>query len=304
MAENSAIEWTDHTHNFWVGCTEVSLACDHCYARSLMERFKRGHLWQGERERTTTANWAKPRRWNREAADKGIRFKVFTNSLADFFDNQVPEQWRWQAWNLIRSTPYLDWLILTKRPQNIAKMLPDDWRHGWPNVWLGTTVENQEEADRRVPHLLSVPAAVRFLSCEPLLGPVELKRIHRREVGSWSSHNFLTGVWQDNDGDSFHCGHAQKLDLVICGGESGPGARPMHPDWARTLRDRCAAASVPFFFKQWGEYHPEDQPDDVPGEDWGNIANYPDGTIALKVGKKRAGRLLDGREHNGMPGHS
>jgi protein gp37 len=140
--------------------------------------------------------------------------------MADVFDNQVPEQWRAELWELIRQTPALDWMLLTKRPQNIAKMLPADWGRGWPNVWLGTTTENQTEADRRIPHLRAVPAVIRFLSCEPLLSQVrpDLARIH----------------W------------------VISGGESGPQHRPMQPEWARSLRDQCAAAGVEFFHKQNG----------------------------------------------------
>ena len=149
MAENSKIEWTDHTFNPWIGCTALSRACDHCYAEAWVQRFG-GDF--SERRRTTPANWRLPVKWNREAEASGIRRKVFCASLADVFDNQVPEAWRRDLWDLIAATPRLDWLLLTKRPQNIAKMLPFAWFGSYaskfPNVWLGTTVESQEEARR------------------------------------------------------------------------------------------------------------------------------------------------------------
>lgn len=233
MAENSGIEWTHHTFNPWIGCTNVSPGCDYCYAEALMRRFGRGDLWEGHRRRTKT--WGDPVRWNRKCGELGIRQRVFCASLADVFDNQAAPSWRIELFGLIRNTPHLDWLLLTKRPQNIAKMLPLDWGEGWPNVWLGTTVENQEEADRRIPHLLCVPARVRFLSCEPLLGPVDLE--------PW--------VMRLDD-------LASAIDWVITGGESGPNYRHADPDWFRSLRDQCAAADVPFLFKQWeGKTQPQ-----------------------------------------------
>jgi protein gp37 len=170
---------------------------------------------------------------------------VFCASMADVFDNHrsILPDWRANLWSLIAATPHLDWLLLTKRPQNIAKMLPPTWSDGWPNVWLGTTVENQTEADRRIPHLLATPARVRFLSCEPLLGPVDLTRVKNPVCGEVCA---LTGYL----GTGMYGDYGPKLAWVICGGESGPGARPMHPDWARSLRDQCQAAGVPFFMKQ------------------------------------------------------
>ncbi|MBL9047855.1 MAG: DUF5131 family protein, partial [Tabrizicola sp.] len=185
MGENSGIEWTHHTFNPWIGCTKVSPGCDHCYAEAWDARGLQGGATRWEphasRTRTSTANWQKPLAWNRKAAEEGRRYRVFCASLADVFDNHgsITSGWRGDLWHLIARTPHLDWLLLTKRPQNIAKMLPDGygapaWGDGWPNVWLGTTVENQVEADRRIPHLLATPARVRFLSCEPLLGPVNL----------------------------------------------------------------------------------------------------------------------------------
>lgn len=222
MAEDSKIEWCDHTFNPWLGCTKISPACDHCYAETWANRFDPS-LWQGERRRTSPANWSKPFTWDRKAKAAGERHRVFCASLADVFDNQVPRGWRDDLFGMISGTPNLDWLLLTKRPQNIAKMLPADWGSvGYDNVWLGTTVENQYEAERRIPALAEVPAIIRFLSCEPMLGPIHLP---------WARG-------------------CSAIDWVICGGESGPGAREIDPTWARILRDDCAATGKDFFMKQ------------------------------------------------------
>ncbi len=182
MAENSKIEWTDNTFNPWVGCTKISPPATIAMQRAGPSGLA---LWSGAviDARTSGSNWREPIKWNRQAGEAGIRRRVFCASLADVFDNQVPGEWRSDLWALIAATPHLDWLLLTKRPQNIAKMLPviefegKDWGTGWPNVWLGTTVENQEQADIRIPHLLAVPAVRRFLSCEPLLGPVDISQM-------------------------------------------------------------------------------------------------------------------------------
>jgi protein gp37 len=283
MAETTKIEWTDATFNPWVGCTKVSPACDHCYAEGWAKRSGAPELWQGARRRTTDAYWKQPLKWNAESPRKyGRRTRVFCASLADVFDNQVPTEWRDALWNLIDQTPNLDWLLLTKRPQNIAKMLPASPAWPWPNVWLGTTVENQIEAERRIPGLLSVPAHRRFLSCEPLLGPLDLTNL-------CTGHYFvdaLTGVrFHDADNGAHEAG--PKLSWVIAGGESGPGARPAMIQWVRSLRDQCARAGTDFHFKQWGEFTPDDP-----------AAKQ---TSMQRVGKKRAGRLLDGVEHNGFP---
>lgn len=282
MAKNSKIEWTDHTFNPWIGCTKVSQGCKNCYAELLMgKRYKKAE-WgpQGQRIRTSAANWKKPLAWNRQAAQEGRRYKVFCASLADIFEwNDQLINWRRELMTLIEQTPHLDWLLLTKRPENIPHMVPWMWYQEdaggylvdggqWPaNVWIGTSVENQQTADERIPLLMSIPARYRFLSMEPLLGPVDFWA-----VPGFNCYNLnLHGWW------------------VIVGGESGPNARPMHPDWARSLRDQCHNAGVPFFFKQWGE--------------WGPCRDYDGGwpCIAEKVGKAKAGRLLDGVEHNAMP---
>jgi protein gp37 len=300
MAETSKIEWTDATFNPWIGCTKVSPACDHCYAERSTPARTLGVVWgpHAERHRTSTSNWALPMRWEREHeaffAQHGRRRRVFCASLADVFDNQVPHTWREDLWKLIEATPHLDWLILTKRIGIVAT-----WSalFGWPaNAWLGITVVNQEEADRDIPKLLEIPAAVRFLSIEPMLGPVDLHRLvvkaaeHPERGQPPVTINALRG---------WHAGP----NWVICGGESGPNARPMHPDWARGLRDQCAAAGVAFTFKQWGEWAPLDGMDP---ELRIQTAKHPwrrmDGTRGVvNVGKKAAGRLLDGIEHNGFP---
>jgi protein gp37 len=291
MGENSKIEWTDHTFSPWVGCTKVSPACDHCYAEGWARRTGQAHLWQGERRRTTDANWRQPVKWNRAAAAEGVRRRVFCSSLADVFDNQADDEWRKELWSLIVETPELDWLLLTKRPQNAARMLPYGFNEAaYPNVWIGTTVENQEEADRRIPHLLALPARVRFLSCEPLLGPVDLTNIKPPGSAHGDAHGW-SAIWKNNA-----IGRPW-VDWVIAGGESGPKARPSHPDWFRSLRDQCSAAGVAFFMKQWGEWDEANFRDPTPPK----RHLWPDGKLMVRVGKKEAGRLLDGVEHNGLP---
>jgi protein gp37 len=320
MGENSNIEWCDHSFNPWEGCQKVSPGCDHCYAEARDKRFTGGQLWgpHAPRRRTSPANWRKPLAWNKAAEAAGKRARVFCASLADVFDNHdsIENEWRHDLWRLIHATPHLDWLLLTKRPQNIRRYLPDQlglgfhpqhWGNGWQNVCLGTTVENQTEADRRIPHLLATPAAVRFLSCEPLLGPVDLTRF----------------LWIGPEGGiDFSYTPRQFLHWVICGGESGPGARPMHPSWARSLRDQCQAAGVAFHFKQqgewsWGGFQPETgsaTPERagwiVPDGRWcrttdgaaAELCEAPGAVPIVRVGKARAGRLLDGRTWDQFPG--
>jgi protein gp37 len=299
MAENSKIEWTDHTFNPWSGCQKVSAGCLHCYAETMAKRNpKTLGVWgpQGTRVRMSEAYWRKPYKWNERAVAAGRRERVFCASMADVFEDR-PElvEWRVELFRMIVHTRGLDWLLLTKRPQNVMPMLD---RMGWPslmeNVWIGTSVEDQQAADERIPHLLAIPATVRFLSMEPLLGPVDLRKCYEKKVTQW------------------HGG----INWVIVGGESGHGARPIHPDWVRSIRDQCRESGVPFFFKQWGEYVPvsDDRPMPLskvrsllfmrPG---GEILQGRDfiapGDVALwRAGKKAAGRLLDGAEWNGFSG--
>lgn len=231
MGENSKIAWTDHTFNPWLGCTKVSIGCDACYAESWA---KRSGLveWGGARRRTTPANWNKMRKLHAAVPD-GQRQRVFCASLADVFDNEVPSEWRADLFALIRETPRFDWLLLTKRIGNAKGMLPADWGnsvYGYSNVWLGASVVNQAEADRDIPKLLTTPAAIRFLSCEPLLGPIDL-----------TAHC-----------PPFHAPHLRqdRIGWIICGGESGHGARPMEAEWAISLMYQCLATQTAFFMKQ------------------------------------------------------
>jgi len=229
MAENSKIEWCEHTFNPWVGCRKVSPACDNCYAEVWAKRTGESRLWIDELPRLTSKiNWSKPYKWNRQAQECGQRQRIFCASLADVFDDRVPTGWRIDLWNMINDTPWLDWMILTKRPENMERMLPinradhlEVWGDGYPNVWLGVTVENKNAAKTRIPILQKTSAAHRFLSCEPLLSPVLIN---------------LRGI-----------------DLVIVGGETGPKARPMNVDWARVVLLQCRQREVPFFMKQMGK---------------------------------------------------
>ena len=325
MGANSGIEWTDHTFNPWIGCTKVSEGCKHCYAEREMDHHWKRVQWgpQGTRVRTSAAYWREPLKWNSQVwaqcevcgwrgefdggpcqgcqhplvtVGKYARQRVFCASLADVFeDRDELKPWRDDLFRLIEQTPNLDWLILTKRPQNVTWYLPD-------NVWIGTSVENQRAADERIPALLKIPAKVRFLSCEPLLGKVNLR------------------------------GWVNDIQWVIAGGESGPEARPMHPNWARSLRGQCQAAKVPFFFKQWGEWKPvaelyaDDGPDQaaeymeywtaqvepngyVPvmsaplgkAGGWHEFQPCPDTWFMARVGKKESGRELDGQVWNEYP---
>ncbi|MCL4068177.1 phage Gp37/Gp68 family protein [Pseudomonas sp. GX19020] len=333
MGENSSIGWTHHTFNPVTGCQKVGPGCDNCYAEGWAKRSGQVKWGPGEaRKRTTAAYWRQPLKWDRDAAAAGERQRVFCASLADVFDNAWPEGVRTDLWALIRATPNLDWMLLTKRPGNIAKMLPPDWGRGYPNVWLGCTVVNQAEADRDIPKLMAVPAVVRFLSMEPLLGPVDLESAWHGdsalsaecwgdcawcEIGHVPLHNCQRGRQSASALEKGRDG----LDLVIVGGESGPHARPMHQDWVISLRDQCIAAGVAFHFKQWGEWAPGECDS---GEQTGTekVATYFDddwiiGEVTLReslemerdeepdlwrIGKKRAGRHLDGETWDQMPG--
>jgi len=296
MAENSAIEWTNHTFNPWIGCTKLGPGCDHYYAEALAGS-RLGVPWGpgAPRRRTGDANWKQPRRWNRRAAAAGARERVFCASLADVFDNEVDLAWRADLFQLIFETPHLDWLLVTKRVGNASKMASA--AGGWPaNVWLGATIVDQAEADRDVPKLLAISGPrFRFLSMEPLLGPVDLRKIVLPGTRP-GQFNALTGdvafTSLIEGGDQMLMGPLQTpaLDWIIVGGESGPSARPMHPDWARGIRDQCAATGTPMLFKQWGENAWTER-----------VEGDPSTLTAYRAGKKYAGRLLDGVTHDGLP---
>lgn len=321
MAENSAIEWTHHTFNSWRGCTKISAGCTNCYAETMSLRNPAAlGIWgvDGARAIASESYWKHPFRWNAEAERQGQRRRVFCASMADVFegDETMPEaarvpvaQARARLWKVIEDTPWLDWLILTKRPENIARMVPLKWgadpEQGIfddsslmpPNVWIGTSVENQEQADKRIPELLKVPARVRFLSCEPLLGPVDLDQAiyGPQPRDGLSCFGFTDGF-----------GYEASIHWVIVGGESGPSARPMHPEWARSLRDQCQAAGVAFHFKQWGEWAQYNHygvrgKGGLPYFSGNATRRMDDGFLMERYGKKAAGRLLDGCTWNEFP---
>lgn len=281
MAQDSKIEWTHHTFNPWVGCTRVSPACDHCYAETWSKRYNTVEWGTGKpRKLTSESNWQQPIKWNAIAEKNGVRFRVFCASLADVFDNEVDPAWRIRLFALIDKTPHLDWLLLTKRIGNVAKMLPLDWGKGWPNVWLGISVVTQQEAERDIPKLAAIPAKVRFLSMEPLLEAIDLRALKTDYNGR------LNAFLHD------------RIQWVIVGGESGTGARAMQAAWARSLRDQCSEFGIPFHFKQWGEWAPYDR-----SRMDGSILTTPySGDEPMQhFGKKLAGRMLDGRTWDGYP---
>lgn len=306
MAENSSIEWCDHTFNPFFGCTKVSPGCDNCYAEHLMDKRMHKVVWGSkDRVRTSPANWRKPLRWNAAHAEffavHGRRQRVFCASLADVFDNAVDPQWRADLFRLIEQTTNIDWLLLTKRIGNVMSMVCETAQYQFDlgclekprlpeNVWIGATIVNREEMLRDAAKLLAVPARVHFWSVEPMLG----------DLGETPAD--LLPDW------------------VICGGESGAAARPMHPDWVRDLRDQCEADGVRFFFKQWGEWAPGENCGGMPkytervadwfGDDWTFDTMTPGEHVGLhidneptlyRIGKKAAGRLLDGRTHDEFP---
>ena len=243
MSENTKIEWCDATVNFWAGCTKVSPACDHCYAEKMAGRLwgvKWGH---GEQRKHFDGAMGTLSALDRKAKRLGHKLKVFINSLSDTFDRSVQDDDRADAFEAMACFENLTYLVLTKRIGNVAPFLAahpeaaELFTSG--RAWLGATVCNQAEADRDIPKLLAVPARMRFLSVEPMLGPVNL-RLER--LAQWNALAQEHG--QPNAASALH--------WVICGGESGPNARPMHPDWARSLREQCAEAGVPFFMKQLG----------------------------------------------------
>ncbi|TPM37021.1 DUF5131 family protein [Mesorhizobium sp. B2-3-2] len=315
MGEITAISWCDHTFNPWIGCTKVSPACDGCYAEALMDKRYGRVEWgapgkgNGTRVRTSAGNWHQPIRWNKRAAEAGTRPFVFCSSLADVFDNQVPAEWRADLFDLIRATPNLVWLLLTKRPQNIVKMVK---AVGFmpPNIAFGSTVEDRERVKQNLPHLV-VAAGLRplflFASCEPLLGDLG-------DLSPWMNGDPLTQHPADGErwenGIKIGADGWPKIPAIgwwITGGETDQGghnARPTHPAWYRSLRDQCAAAGVAYHHKQNGEFSDFDHI----GMAWNDLPpkiqeqqKFIDGKAMIKVGKHRSGRLLDGIEHDARP---
>jgi protein gp37 len=303
MGAKTSIEWCDHTFNPWIGCTRVSEGCVHCYAEEMMDKRYGRVKWgpKGERSVTSDAYWRQPRIWNRAAQAAGVKRRVFCASLADVFDDHesISDVWRAGLWELIAETQNLEWLLLTKRPENWPKFMPvDECRPPFENVRLGVTIENQPAYNARFPYLQvarGLASWPTFISYEPALGPI--------------------------DWENLRCGAA---DWLICGGESGKDARPMHPDWARAARDGCASASIPFLMKQWGEWGPDVGPGETADRimdgrarcAWfdGSAWHYEKdgyapsleqtkgcGDWVYHLGKKANGALLDGRDHKEFP---
>jgi len=267
MAHNSRIEWTDHTFNPWWGCNKVSPGCDNCYAETWARRT--GHtIWghKAKRRLLSESYWQQPYAWNRAALAAKRRVRVFCASMADVFEWRAElTPVRARLWELIAETPNLDWLLLTKRPHLVSRLVP--WGDDWPvNVWLGTTVEDQRWAEKRLPHLVANPAKTRFLSCEPMLGPIDL------------------APWRT------------KVDWVIAGGESGHAARPSDPKWFMSLRNQCKRFGIPFHFKQWGEWAPTKMHS-------ARVARRnTDYSVELsRFGKKLSGRSLEGETWDQLP---
>lgn len=321
----TGIEWTDETWNPVTGCTKVSSGCKHCYAKhqawprlsSMPNTVYTGREF--EDVRCHAERLVQPVRWTRQR-------RIFVNSMSDLFHEDVPDEFidsvfgvMWAClWGRDEQPGHI-FQVLTKRPQRMRDYLSQDRREHWaraavshgggmdpdgiydqvmdaegphPRIWLGVSVEDQVAAEERIPLLLQSPAAVRWVSAEPLLERVDLTSI-RLSGGDFDA---LRG---GDVGRSVRNEHWPSLDWVVVGGESGPNARPMHPDWAKCLRDQCAAAGVPFLFKQWGEWaDAEDFPSEVQ-EDYD--ARGLTESMCIRVGKRTAGRLLDGMQHDGYP---
>ena len=326
MAETSKIEWTDATWNPITGCSVVSPGCTNCYAMKLAGGRLKGHPSRAGLTQPSKAGpvWTGEVRLNEDWLDQPLRWRrprmIFVCAHGDLFHEAVSDEWIDRIFAVMAHEPQHRFQVLTKRPERMLAYMtggagnrmneggrpPNQIPWPLPNVWLGTSVEDQERADERIPHLLDTPAAVRFVSAEPLLGPVDLTRLEIVHDMHGGQRGFRAGIRVD----ALHNKHCESgvtrgigpLGWVIVGGESGPGARPMNPHWARAIRDQCQAAGVPFFFKQWGEIMPNDDAfaaGIVPSEvhhPWGRM--QPQMAV---VGKKRAGRLLDGRTWEEMP---
>ena len=362
MSDGTKIEWTDATWNPITGCSVVSPGCTNCYAMRLAGTRLRHHPTRAGLTRDSKAGpvWTGEVRFNEAALDQPLRWRrsrmIFVCAHGDLFAEGVPDAWIDRIFAVMALCPQHIFQVLTKRPERMrdyVSLMSTRWvlrlsqainnsgdaaieaadrpgrpmpRWPLPNAWLGVSVEDQRRADERIPVLLDTPAAVRWISAEPLLGPVDFNRISRKDPkpphNAWTESALYGCVtpWAEGQSLADLAGAMPRLDWIVAGGESGPGARPMHPDWARSLRDQCAAAGVPFLFKQWGEWAPgecsagpptrtEDAATWFDGR-WSferitpsasegmHIDDEPD---VYRLGKKAAGRLLDGRTHDGFP---
>ncbi len=265
MGENSHIQWTDHTWNPWVGCRRIRQGCANCYM--FREQARYGHN-PAEIRRTAAANWRKPVSWDKKAAEREGPTFVFASSWTDFFIDEA-DLWRAEAWRVMRDTPHLTWLVLTKRIERAYEHLPIDWNFGYPNVLMGVTVEHSDYRETVNTMLLAIPAAGYFVSAEPLLDEIDFT------------------PW------------LPRLSAVFAGGETGPGARPCFLRYARRLRDDCARFGVPFTWKQWGEFTPYYTAVDEATHEL-VTRPFPNGGMK-RVGAAKAGRALDGVVWDGMP---
>lgn len=345
------IEWADLTFNCWIGCAKVSPGCKFCYAEADMDKRRKRAVWGacGTRSVTSYSYWQEALKWNREAQHEGVRKRVFCASLADVFedftgqivDNKGNPLWlpliresfvdvlprmvtvdtgfpltlsiiRMYLFKLMEATPWLDWLIVTKRPENAMSMVPKHWQTDWPvNVWMGVSVENQNEANNRIPYLLKIPAPIHFVSQEPNLGLVDYTKIlvNGKQMFGMDAEEVTAELNALGDGADFEF----KIDWIIVGGESGEKARPMHPSWVLSVQQQCAEYDTHFFFKQWGEYAWGANGSDIK-EGKNLMFVYEDGTIAgdiieqgrnaelmTKVGKHNSGALINGNIYRSIP---
>jgi protein gp37 len=311
MGQTTEILWADHTFNPWWGCHKISEGCAHCYADTFSKRvgFK---IWgqDADRRMFTDDHFKDPIKWNKAAEKAGVMRSVFCGSMCDIFEDRMDlDTPRMRVFRMVPETPNLLWLFLTKRPEKALQLLPSAWVGNWPrNVKVGVTIENQARLDERMEVVRSLhrrfPGISVFASCEPLLSPLDWQEPEWRKMGPNVNPN----------------GYLQYLDWVVAGGESGPGARPCHPDWARKLRDDCANRDdmcrpwpLPFLWKQWGdlipvEWHGRGQWVGQNGISYSvgpdpKHFELPDGhhINAFRVGKVSAGRLIDGKEHAQFP---
>jgi len=334
----SKIEWTQETWNPIVGCSKISPGCENCYAEKMAYRLahalasndtsdtwsayvdvigigqkKNGVIqlapkWSGQTSMVKSA-FEKPCHWKKPRM-------IFVCSMGDLFHESVPFEWIDTVFGVIGMHDHHTYQILTKRPERMVEYFEsrgfnEKFAEGYPHVWIGVTAENQEQANKRIPILLDIPAAKRFVSIEPMLSKIELSDI----IESDGSHyvNYLTGEQSGVDGEGTYCDwHPNKIDWVILGGETGHKARPMHLDWVRSVRDQCKEAGVPFFFKQWGEYKevsltPEQRIKEKyivlgnDGKEYIIAGEHLSPVYMQKVGKKKAGNELDGKAYQEFP---
>jgi protein gp37 len=281
MGETSKVEWTDSSWSPWYGCHKVSQGCAHCYAYREMAKYgKQPNIVT--RSKTT---FRAPLSWAKKKANWGK--KIFVCPWSDFWIEEA-DPWREEALHIMRQTPMFTYIVPSKRLERVPDHLPGDWGAGWEHVWLGASIEDQAAADLRVPLLLRIPCKTRFLSCEPLLGEIDSDLWIVDGYGGYR-YNALTGEeWPFTVEPIL----GNKINWVIAGGESGSDARPCHPDWMRSLRNQCEQASVPFFFKSWGEYIPAEPPAEQ---------RYTMPVEFIRVGRKQSGCMLDGREWHQYP---